>query len=107
MESNDLILLGKRIGELRSSRRLSQERLSEMSGISARHISELERGKANPSYQVLRQVADSLNVPLSALLDFDHQKTKSELQEDLIATIKKLPTEKLKIVHRVMTILAE
>lgn len=106
MESNDLILLGKRIGE-REVPAFVQERLSEMSGISARHISELERGKANPSYQVLRQVADSLNVPLSALLDFDHQKTKSELQEDLIATIKKLPTEKLKIVHRVMTILAE
>lgn len=107
MSSNEFILLGKRINELRAARKFSQERLSELSGISARHISELERGKSNPSYQVLMQVAESLEIPLNVLLDFEHLKADTELQDDLMALIKTLPQAKLKMAHRLLFILAE
>jgi transcriptional regulator with XRE-family HTH domain len=107
MLTNDLNRLGKRIRELRTNRGLSQEGLSELSGISSRHISEMERGVSNPSYQVLKQIAGSLAVPMQNLFDHEHLRDDKDIQNELVAIIKKLPAEKLKIAYRVITVLAE
>lgn len=107
MPSNDLKLLGKRIREVRIQRKISQERLSELCGVGPRHISEMERGIANPSYQVLKAVAGALDVPLCALLDFAHQKDESQLREELIDIIQVLPISKLQDAYRLIFILSE
>lgn len=103
MEDNNFVRLGRRISELRQAKRMSQERLSELAGISAHHIGELERGKSkNPTYQVLTKLADALDVSVLMLLDFEHQKEKQDLQEELIALIRNLPEDKLKMVYRLV-----
>jgi transcriptional regulator with XRE-family HTH domain len=107
MLTNDLTRLGKRIRELRVGHSLSQEGLSELSGVSSRHISEMERGESNPSYQVLKQIAKALAIPMQSLLNFEHLRGDAEMQNELVAIIKKLQAEKLKIAYRVITVLAE
>lgn len=108
MEKNNFDLLGKRISELRQLRKMSQEELSELAGISAHHIGELERGKSrNPTYQVLSKLAEALGVSIFLLLDFEHQKNKQELQEELISLIQNLPEDKLKTVYRVVNSVVE
>lgn len=107
MIDNNLKLMGKRIRDLRTKAGLSQEKLAELSSISSRHISEIERGESNPSFQVLSRIAASLDVPLLALLDFQHKKDVEDIEADLIALLKKLPTSKLQTVYRVVSILAE
>ena len=72
MNDNSLILLGKRIRELRVKHGLSQEKLSELSGISSRHISEMERGESNPSFQVMEQLTFALGVSMKEFFDFEH-----------------------------------
>lgn len=108
MEENNFVLLGKRISELRQLRKMSQERLSELAGISAHHIGELERGKSkNPTYQVLSKLADALGVSVLILLDFEHQKQKKDLQDELIEIIRNLPEDKLKTVYRLVNSVIE
>lgn len=103
MKENNFVLLGKRISELRRLRKMSQERLSELAGISAHHIGELERGKSkNPTYQVLSKLADALGVSVLIFLDFEHQKQKKDLQDELIEIIRDLPEDKLKTVYRLV-----
>ena len=55
--------------ELWKKENLTLERLSELSGVSAMYISELERGiKKNPSAQILKNLADILGVKMDRLL---------------------------------------
>lgn len=104
---DDLELLGKRLRDLRVRKKLSQEKLSELSGVSSRHISEMERGESNPSYQVLRHLSQSLGVPLGVLLEFEHHKDNSELIDGLVEKLKTLPPARLQLVYRVLAVLLE
>jgi len=51
-----------RIKELRESKRLSQEELSEKAGVSLRTIQRMENGESAPRGSTLRNIASSLDV---------------------------------------------
>ena len=61
-------LLGKRIIYLRKKRKMSQLQLSVESEINKNYISDLERGKRNPSLMILNRIAIALNIDMSELL---------------------------------------
>lgn len=107
MSSESLVLLGKRIREIRVKRGLSQEKLSELCGISSRHISEMERGESNPSYQVLEQVTDALGIRVQELLDKGHQDSPAQLREKLGVMIAALDDEHLRLAYRLVRTLGE
>lgn len=107
MSDSSLILLGKRVREIRIKRSISQEKLSELSGISSRHISEMERGESNPSYQVLNKIARSLDIDLIELFDFGHQKEPDELRKNLSELIASLEDDKLRFAYRIIKKLSE
>ncbi|MDB5457609.1 MAG: putative transcriptional regulator [Caulobacter sp.] len=56
--------IGDLLREWRAARRLSQLDLSLDTGVSTRHLSCIETGKARPSRQLIEQLADALDVPL-------------------------------------------
>lgn len=56
--------LGVMLREWRAARRLSQLDLAMDAEISARHLSYIETGKAQPSREVLMRLADALEMPL-------------------------------------------
>lgn len=56
--------LGVMLREWRAARRLSQLDLALDADISARHLSYVETGKAQPSREVLMRLADALEMPL-------------------------------------------
>jgi transcriptional regulator with XRE-family HTH domain len=62
-------LLGARLRELRESRRLVLKEVESLSGISATHISEIERGRTSPTISVMERIAKALGVPMSYLLE--------------------------------------
>jgi transcriptional regulator with XRE-family HTH domain len=63
--------LGLRIKVLRKARKLSQEELAERAGISTQYVSQIERGKENPTLDLLFKLSDGLKVSLSDLCDFE------------------------------------
>lgn len=56
------ILLGKRIKQLRKSKKISQLNLSIKLGITREHLSKIERGVAYPSVKLLFNLVDLLNI---------------------------------------------
>ena len=84
----DYQLIGNNIRKLRIGRNLTQETFSEAIGISVSYLGQLERGQRNPSISTLESIANTLEVPLSALL--------CELkEEEQVSCIWKQKTENL------------
>ena len=60
--------LGNRIRTLRRERNLTLERLSELANLSVGIVSQIERGRGNPSFATLAQLAHGLDIPVGRLL---------------------------------------
>jgi transcriptional regulator with XRE-family HTH domain len=59
--------VGTQLRTLRKMRQLTLEELSARSGVSTGLISQIERGRGNPSFNTLVQVAHALDVPIGRL----------------------------------------
>ncbi|HZF95938.1 MAG TPA: helix-turn-helix transcriptional regulator [Allosphingosinicella sp.] len=55
-------LVGRNAARLRAAADLTQEELAERSGLSQQYISDLERGKRNPTVVTLYELATALGV---------------------------------------------
>lgn len=63
-----LVLLGKRVHELRAVREWSQEEFAHVSGLHRTYIGQIERGEKNISFGNLTKISSVLGVTLSELL---------------------------------------
>lgn len=59
----DLEELGRRIRQLRIERRMTLKQVETMCGLSATHLSEIERGRTSPTIGALIRIARSLGKP--------------------------------------------
>ena len=66
--SGDVVVLGRVLRETRVAAQFSVEALAATAGVSAGLISQLERGRGNPSFLTLRRLATALQVPLGHFL---------------------------------------
>lgn len=64
-----LKILGKRIAQARIEKKLSQEKLAELSGLHKNYIGSIERAEKNPTIVVLNRIANALNISLADLLE--------------------------------------
>lgn len=55
-------LVGDNCARLRKARGWTQEELSERSGLSQQYLSDLERGKRNPTIVTIYEIAQALDV---------------------------------------------
>ena len=62
-----LTQLGMRVRYLRKQKKMSQIALSYESDLNKNYISDLEKGRRNPTLQVLNKIAVALNIDLSTL----------------------------------------
>lgn len=61
---------GKKVRSLRKASKLSQQKLTDKSGVSDRYLRELESGrKNNPSIEVLSNLSDALDCSVDDFLD--------------------------------------
>jgi XRE family transcriptional regulator, aerobic/anaerobic benzoate catabolism transcriptional regulator len=63
-----LSAMGERVRLLRARRGLTRKGLAAETGLSERHLANLETGVGNPSVLVLRQVATALNCPMAEII---------------------------------------
>jgi transcriptional regulator with XRE-family HTH domain len=66
--------VGLQLRVMRKARRLSIRALAEISGLSVNTLSLIENGKTSPSVNTLSQLAQSLNVPITAFFEVKHKK---------------------------------
>jgi transcriptional regulator with XRE-family HTH domain len=62
-------LLGRRIRRIRQEKSLTLKQIEAKVGVSATHISEIERGKTSPTIGALERISAALEVPPSHLID--------------------------------------
>lgn len=62
-------LLGRRVRRIRQDKGLTLKQIEAKVGVSATHISEIERGKTSPTIQALEKIASALEVLPSHLID--------------------------------------
>ena len=81
------VLLGKRIQELRKSKSLTQENLSEMVGIETSSLSNIERGKFYPTAENLNRIIQVLDVEPAELFNFQHLNSTEKLLKEMYDTL--------------------
>ena len=77
-------MLGKRIKELRKSKNLTQEKLSELVGFEPNHITKIEAGKHFPQPEKLEILAKIFDVQVKDLFDYEHKISKQTLKQKII-----------------------
>ena len=80
----DRVQLGKRIRELRSKKKLTQEKLAERAGLHWKYLGEVERGIPTISMENLNKIASALDVPLTTLLDIETELSREEMTTEVI-----------------------
>lgn len=95
-------LFGVRIKGLRERRGWTQENLAERMDISTNYLSSIERGKENPTLNMLIKFSDALDVEMRELFDFGHEVSPPELRAMLKRFAKELADEDLKLAVKVL-----
>ncbi len=75
--------IGDNIKKLRIEKRLKQSELAEKSGISRVAIGNYERGDRIPNIEIVRKIANALEISLNKLLDGSWEDYVDEIKEDL------------------------
>ena len=99
--------LGKRIQEIRKSKKLTQEKLAEMIGIDTPNLSNIERGKRFVSSDTLEKIIKSLNVKEKDLFDFEHIKSKNELIKSINKILNESDMKEIEYFYRMINIYKE
>lgn len=73
--------VGQQLRSLRKARKLSIRVLAERSGLSVNTLSLIENGKTSPSVSTLHQLAQTLNVSITAFFENEHQTKKVVYQK--------------------------
>ena len=103
--SETLKRLGRRVRHFRTELGLSQEKVAEESGISSKYMSDLERGEANVSIQVLERVAANLGITPTELLDNEHEAKRDLLISEIKDFLDTASDEKVRLMYRIMKVL--
>lgn len=81
MPESDFTRLGNAMRNARKSRGFTQERLSDVSGVSVRHIAKIEKGDVNPSFDIMEKLITALGTSFDAFYNPATEKDAAELQE--------------------------
>ena len=68
MPIDDLTALGQRMREARKKKDLTQQELSDLSHVSVKQIANIEKGKMNSVYLILKALAKVLPISLDSLI---------------------------------------
>lgn len=87
------ILIGKRIKELRTERRMTQEQLADRIGISFQAVSKWENGIALPDITLVPRLARIFGVTTDELLAYDREGIQSEIERCVHEARKHIETD--------------
>ena len=99
-------LLGKRIQEIRKSKKLTQEQVAELVGIEVVSLSNIENGKYYPTAENLEKIINILDVSAEKLFCFGHHETPENLVSEIVEILEKNP-DKIKDFYKILKALVD
>lgn len=104
----DSELFGRRLRDVREAAGLKQVQLARVLDVDPKHLSRLERGKVNPSFEIIFRIARTLRISPSVLFELEHSEADPKvLRKKIQHLLESLDGEQLKQAHRVMKALFE
>jgi len=76
-------LVGQNLKRLRDERRLSLDKLAEITGVSKSMLGQIERGESSPTISVAWKIANGLKIPFTFLFSSPQTNTRIVLKDDL------------------------
>lgn len=74
-------MLGYLLSKIRTDRKMSKTRLSELTNINIGHLSHIEKGERVPSHKALREISEALDIPYKNLMHaYDHDLTDDQIK---------------------------
>lgn len=98
----DKVLLGKKLKQIRISRGISQEQLSEMIYLSPRQMSIIETGNSYPSLDTFIRIAEKLEFDINDFFNVNI-KAQDETRQKVIEQIKTLDKKHLNLVSDIIS----
>ena len=95
--------LGIRIKEIRKKKGLTQELLAEMVGINAKYLSNIERGRENPTLNILVKISQSLNTQLYEIFDISEQIGSKENKIKIDNLVKSADPDQIRIILKILS----
>ena len=81
MPNEVLVKGGARLRAVRKERGYTQEQLAELAKLSTRHIAGIEKGEANPSFEVLYTIITVLGTSFDAIFNPADEQLEAEIQK--------------------------
>lgn len=95
-------LLGKRIKEIRKSRKYTQEQLSEQIGIETSSLSGIESGRFFPSLHVLDKMSSVLEVELVEFFKFSTVNIPKDIDTEIIKIVKNQDKNNKQLIYKLL-----
>ncbi len=95
-------LLGKRIKEIRKSKGLTQEQLSEMIDIETSSLSGIESGRFYPSLHVLEKIASVFEIELIEFFKFSSVNLPENLDKAIFDIIEKQDKNNKRLIYKLL-----
>ena len=95
-------LIGARIRSIREAKGLTQEKLAEVMDINSKYLSNIERGKENPTLDMLIRFTEALKVEMWEMFDFGHEVGLKEMKESMSKLLKESEEEKLRLAIKIL-----
>lgn len=96
-------LFGKRVRTARKAAKLTLQQAAEKLDIHLNHLSEIERGKSRPSFELIIQIADVFGVSPMSLFMFEREETDERgLKRKINGLLDKYTADQLGHLYRYM-----
>jgi transcriptional regulator with XRE-family HTH domain len=100
---NDSERFGQRLRKIRESAGFKQVQLARLLDVDSKHLSRLERGKVNPSFELIFRIARTLKVSPEVLFEFgDPELEPKMLKKQIQQFLGPLDREQLQLALRLL-----
>jgi len=94
---------GQRLRKIRESAGFKQVQLARLLDVDSKHLSRLERGKVNPSFEIIFRIARTLKASPSLLFEFDDPEPDPKiLKKKIQQFLEPLDREQLQLARRLL-----
>lgn len=97
----ELQLVGETIRRLRVAKRLSQQRLAELAGISYKYLGEVERNQFSFSVEALFKISSWLDIETYALLQTDINDSNSKVLRNFVVALRLFNKDGLDVIGKI------
>lgn len=105
MKELNFSIIGQRIKEIRTDKKLTQEYLAETTGVNVSHISNIETNKVKVSLTLLVGICNALDVTMDYLLENEYHTPTSVTEKELFNVIKDMEKDKQEILLKIAKVL--